>query len=209
MNLMPPPNELIYYVTPDDIPTGETEEKYTAHHAHTKLHAAFSCYVFNDKGELLVTQRAFNKKVWPEVWTNTACGHPMPGESREDAIARRLQYELGMTVKDVQIVLPNYTYQTPPYNGIIEHEYCPVYFARAASEPIPNPDEVAMYHLMKWDDYSMAIEADGEGKNGEREWMDKLATSEYRMLGVWSWWCKDQLKQLKNHPIIAEYTKAA
>ncbi len=68
--------ELVYYVTQDDHPTGETEEKYAAHHANTRLHAAFSVYVFNDKGQLLVTQRAFSKKVWPGVWTNTCCGHP-------------------------------------------------------------------------------------------------------------------------------------
>ncbi len=200
-------HELIYYVDQRDTPTGETEEKYAAHHANTRLHAAFSCYVFNDKDQFLVTQRAFIKKVWPEVWTNTACGHPMPGESREHAMVRRLQYELGMKIKDVQLVLPNYTYQTPPYNGIIEHEFCPVYFARAASDPVANSTEVAMHHWMDWADYIAVLEADGQGSEGERDWMGRLATSEYRKLGVWSWWCKDQLKQLKNHPLLAEYTK--
>jgi len=199
--------ELIYYVNPDDTPTGETEEKYAAHHAHTKLHAAFSCYVFNDKGQFLVTQRAFGKKVWPEVWTNSCCGHPGPGESREAAIVRRLQYELGMTAKDFTVVLPKYTYQTPPYNGIIEHEFCPVYFARAASEPVPNPDEVAMCHWMDWADYVAALEADGPGNGGHRDWMSQLATSDYRKLGIWSWWSKDQLKQLKNSPLLKQFTK--
>lgn len=200
--------ELIYYVDEHDVPTGETEEKYAAHHAHTRLHAAFSVYVFNDEGKFLVTQRAFSKKVWPEVWTNTCCGHPLPGESREEAIARRMHYELGMKVKDVTLVLPDYTYQTPPYNGIIEHEYCPVYFARAASDPVPNPDEVAMVHWMDWKDYTAALEADGEGSEGQREWMGPLATSEYRKLGVWSWWCKDQLNQLKPHAdIISSFSE--
>ena len=194
--------ELIYYVDDHDVPTGETEEKYAAHHVHTRLHAAFSVYVFNDDGRLLVTQRAFRKKVWPEVWTNSCCGHPFPGESREDAIVRRLQYELGMSAKNITLVLPEYTYQTPPYNGIIEHEYCPVYFARAASEPVPYADEVAMYHWMEWDDYVSALASDGAGVEGQRDWMGALATSEYRQLGVWSWWCKDQLKQLTAYPDI-------
>lgn len=199
--------ELIYFVDQNDIATGETEEKYAAHHAHTKLHAAFSVYVFNDKGQFLVTQRAFSKKVWPEVWTNTCCGHPMPGESREAAIARRMQYELGMKVKDLKKVLPNYMYKTPPYKEIIEHEYCPVYFARAASEPVPNPAEVASYRWVDWQDFVAAAEADGPGSGGQRPWMDKLAHDEYRQLGIWSWWCKDQLKLLKTHPVLPMYTK--
>ncbi len=198
-------NEHIYYVNQADQPTGETEEKYAAHHAHTRLHAAFSCYVFNDQGQLLVTQRAFSKKVWPEVWTNTCCGHPLQGETREDAIRRRMDYELGMQVNDIQLMLPDYTYKTPPYKGIVEHEFCPVYFARAASVPQPNPDEVEAYHWMDWADFVAAAEADGSGTGGQRDWMHKLAQDEYRELGVWSWWCKDQLKQLKNHPDLLRW----
>ena len=178
--------ELIYYVNKDGTPTGETAEKYAAHNANTKLHAAFSCYVFNDKGQFLVTQRAFSKKVWPGVWTNSCCGHPAPGESREDAITRRLQDELGMTANNVQIALPSYTYQTTPYNGIIEHEFCPVYVAIATSEPVPNPNEVEAYKWIDWQDFITACAADDDTNTG-----------------IWSWWCKDQLKQLKGNPVIS------
>ncbi len=201
--------EHIYFVDQNDNPTGETEEKYAAHHAHTKLHAAFSCYVFNDKGELLVTQRAFTKKVWPEVWTNTCCGHPMPGETREAALKRRMQYELGMQVKDVQVMLPEYSYKTPPYKGIIEHEFCPVFFARQATQPSPNPEEVAAVHWIRWDDFVAAALADGSGTEGLRPWMKQLAVGEYRELGVWSWWCKDQLKILQEMPEAIAYIKAS
>ena len=83
--------ERIYYVDNNDQQTGESDEKLHAHHADTKLHAAFSCYIFNDKGQLLVTKRAETKKVWPDVWTNSCCGHPHPDESREDAVKRRSQ----------------------------------------------------------------------------------------------------------------------
>lgn len=199
--------ELIYYVNQDDTPTGETSEKYSAHHASTKLHAAFSVYVFNVKGQFLVTQRAAGKKVWPGVWTNSCCGHPFPDEPREDAIARRLQYELGMKARNVQILLPKYIYKTPPYNGIIENEFCPVYIAEAVGEPVPNPDEVAQYHWMGWKDFVAAAEADNETDIAKYGWMQGIPTGESRKLGIWSWWCKDQLKQLKDHPLVKTYTK--
>jgi isopentenyl-diphosphate Delta-isomerase len=201
------PTELIYYVNPDGTPTGETSEKYAAHHANTKLHAAFSVYVFNEKGQFLVTQRAAGKKVWPGVWTNTCCGHPFPDESREDAIARRLQYELGMSAKNVQVVLPTYTYKTPAFNGIIEHEFCPVYVAIAASSPVPNPLEVAQHYWMDWQDFVTATEQDNDTDAARREWMQAVPQKESRSLGIWSWWCKDQLLQLKNHPLIQKYSK--
>lgn len=181
-------SELIVFVDENGKPTGETGPKLESHTANTKLHYAFSCYVFNDKGEFLVTQRAHTKKVWPDVWTNTVCGHPGPGEDIVDAIQRRLQYELGMSARDFEVVLPSYRYTTPPYNGIIENEFCPVYVAKAVSEVKANPEEVDDYKWMNWQDYIKEVEAD-QGN-------------------VWSWWCKDQLKQLKNHPKITEYAKA-
>lgn len=170
--------EYIVFVNEDGTPTGETGPKLESHTADTKLHLAFSCYVFNDKDELLVTRRADTKKVWPGVWTNSVCGHPGPGEKIEDAIVRRLHDELGMTADDIRVVLPAYTYQTPPYNGIIEHEFCPVYVARATSSVEPNPDEVGDYRWLTWDAFVAETAAD----SGD----------------VWSWWCKDQLKQLKD-----------
>lgn len=162
-------------------------EKLPSHHAKTPLHLAFSCYIFNEEGQFLVTQRALSKKVWPGAWTNSVCGHPAPGESLEAAIHRRLDYELGMTAKDIEIVLPEYRYTTPPYNGIIENEFCPVHVARATSGPKPNPEEIEDYKWVSWDEFVAAAKAD--------------------TTDVYSWWCKDQLKQLKNHPLILEYSK--
>lgn len=162
-------------------PIGQTE-KLAGHHAHTELHLAFSCYVFNDAGQFLVTKRADSKKVWPSVWTNSCCGHPAPGEAMESAIARRLQFELGMTVTDLTVLVPDYVYKTPPFKGIIEHEYCPVYAARATSVPQPNPAEVSEFKWMSWQQYineSQADEAD-----------------------AWSWWCKDQLRLLADNQTI-------
>lgn len=177
--------ELIVFVNEDGTPTGETGPKLQSHTADTRLHLAFSCYVFDDRGELLVTKRAHTKKVWPGVWTNSVCGHPAPGEKIEDAIKRRLYFELGMTANDIKVVLPSYTYKTPPYNGIIEHEFCPVYIARTTSKPKPNPEEVEQYTWMAWEEFVRNAQAD----TGD----------------VWSWWCKDQAGQLKDNQAIKSY----
>jgi isopentenyl-diphosphate delta-isomerase len=163
-----------------------TADKLSAHTADTPLHLAFSCYVFDASGRLLVTQRAHVKKVWPTVWTNSVCGHPLPGESMEDAIRRRLRYELGMTATDIRCALPTYTYKTPPYRGIIEHEFCPVFFALATSKPDPNPREVADYIWEPWDEFTKAAMADSNN--------------------AYSWWCKDQLPLLSSSPLLPEYT---
>lgn len=179
-----PNQELIVYVDDQGVPTGETAPKLDAHTDHTRLHAAFSCYIFNDYGQTLVTRRALTKKVWPGVWTNSVCGHPGPGELDENAIVRRAEYELGMKVDDIQVILPNYTYRTPPFNGIVENEFCPVYLAKSASNLLPNPDEVDDYKWMDWSDFVEHLKSD--------------ATD------VWSFWCKDQVKQF-NKNILASY----
>ncbi len=169
-------------------PTGKTLPKLAAHHADTLLHLAFSCYVFNNKGEFLVTQRAKSKRVWPGVWTNSVCGHPAPDEDIVDAIKRRLKYELGMEASEFEIILPNYRYRTPPFNGIIENEFCPIYAARAVGAVHPNPEEVADYKWVKWENF---IE---EAKNDTTD--------------VYSWWCKDQIRFIENDARIQKYTKS-
>jgi isopentenyl-diphosphate Delta-isomerase len=147
--------EQIVFVTEDGTPNGETGPKLASHTAQTKRHLAFSCYIFRRSDDMfLMTQRALSKKVWPGVWTNSVCGHPAPGESVEDAIRRRARDELGLTdVQDIQVVVPNYKYTTPPYNGIIENEFCPVYLAYTDAEPQPNPDEVETYKWLDWPAY--------------------------------------------------------
>ena len=100
-----------------------------------------------------MTRRARSKKVWPGVWSNTVCGHPAPGESFEAAIERRLAYELGMSVCAIDVVLPDHIYRAPAFRGIVEHELCPVFVARALSPPRANPDEVEDWRWVSWPEF--------------------------------------------------------
>ena len=188
--------ERIYYVDNNDQQIGESDEKLHAHHADTKLHAAFSCYIFNDKGQLLVTKRAETKKVWPDVWTNSCCGHPAPGESREDALKRRAQYELGLDLFSIQIVVAEYIYKTPPYKGVIEHEYCPIFIASTNTEPTPNPDEVSEYEWISWEEYVKRTAQDSNDYSDEEN------------LPKWSWWCKDQLSYLDKSTTFQDFLRS-
>lgn len=136
------------------------EDKRTVHHLDTPLHLAFSCYVFNDRGEFLLTQRAHHKRTWPSVWTNTCCGHPAPGESMREAIVRRLGEELGLVVRDLRLALPRFRYRAVMPNGVVENEMCPVFVAFTESDPAPNPDEVAGTRWVEWKRFREDVLAD-------------------------------------------------
>jgi isopentenyl-diphosphate delta-isomerase len=137
--------ELVVLVDELGAPIGSTP-KATVHTTETPLHLAFSCHVFNDRGQILVTRRALEKKTWPGVWTNSFCGHPAPGENTEDALHRRASRELGLTVTDVREAIPDFRYRAVDASGIVEYEICPVFIATAVGEPQPAADEVAEYH---------------------------------------------------------------
>jgi isopentenyl-diphosphate Delta-isomerase len=148
--------EQVVLVAPDGTPTG-TADKFAVHTTETPLHLAFSCHVFDARGRVLVTRRALSKLTWPGVWTNSFCGHPGPGEDLEAAVARRAYDELGVTVTDLRLVLPDFRYRATDASGTVENELCPVYTAVTLDDVQPDPDEVAEYRWIDADDLEVAV----------------------------------------------------
>jgi isopentenyl-diphosphate Delta-isomerase len=145
--------ELVVLVDDDAAPVG-TLAKSRVHHSDTPLHLAFSVFLFNRRGELLLQRRALSKKTWPGVWSNSCCGHPLPGEALRDAAARRLEFELGIRTAELAIILPDFRYRAEK-DGIVENEICPVLVGFTDERPRLNPDEVAETRETAWVDFLM------------------------------------------------------
>lgn len=146
---MPADDALVVLLDDDCRPIGQLP-KSQVHHTETPLHLAFSCYIFDDAGRVLMTRRAISKKTWPGVWTNTCCGHPLPGESFEAAAGRRLAEELGLQLTHAEVVLPDFRYRAVAPDGIVENEFCPVLIGAVAGDPHPDPAEVVDHHWTPW-----------------------------------------------------------
>ncbi|MER6626368.1 isopentenyl-diphosphate delta-isomerase [Streptomyces sp. NPDC000931] len=127
-------------------------DKAVVHTEDTPLHLAFSCYVRDPEGRVLLTRRALGKTTWPGVWTNACCGHPAPGESMEEAVRRRVRQELGIELTEVTEALPDFRYRAVSAEGIVENEFCPVFWARTEDTPAPDANEVAEFTWAAWPD---------------------------------------------------------
>ena len=130
--------------------------KSAVHHADTPFHLAFSCYLFDAEGRLLLTRRALSKRTWPGVWTNSCCGHPGRGEPIEDAMRRRCEQELDLRIEHVRCVLPDFAYRLPDPTGVWENEFCPVFTARVHPDSRLRPDPVEVIEYA-WIDWSTAV----------------------------------------------------
>lgn len=108
-------------------------------HVEGRLHRAVSIYVFNARNELLLQRRAPAKYHCGGLWTNTCCGHPMPGEATDAAALRRLREEMGMTCGLEKAFEFSYRAELP--GGLIEHEYGHIFFGRSDTTPALNPVE--------------------------------------------------------------------
>ena len=159
-----------------------TTPKAGVHHAATPLHLAFSCYLFDGHGRLLLTRRALHKPTWPGAWTNSVCGHPAPGEPPADAVRRRVGDEVGVRAEGVRLLLPAFRYRAVMANGVVENEMCPVYVATTDDPPRPDPDEVADVAWTDWAAFRARV------LDGSREV---------------SPWCRDQVAALPADPLGA------
>ena len=131
-------------------PSGAAD-RVAVHTQDTPRHLAFSCYLFDRSGRVLLTRRALSKRTWPGVWTNSCCGHPRPGEAPLDAVRRRLEDELGVGIENPRLVLPSFSYRATDASGVVENELCPVWVGVIDTlPPSPNPDEVAELSWMSW-----------------------------------------------------------
>jgi isopentenyl-diphosphate delta-isomerase len=135
-------DELLILVDSADNVTGY-ENKAEAHRGQGLLHRAFSIFLFNDRGDVLIHKRGATKPLWPGYWTNSCCSHPRKGETYQQAVERRLQEELGVSA-DL-----TYLYQFQ-YNADFdgqgsENELCAVFVGRLADtrDLSPNPIEIA------------------------------------------------------------------
>lgn len=116
--------------------------------AHEKgiLHRAFSVFVFNKNGELLLQQRALDKYHSPGLWTNTCCSHQRDGESNIEAGKRRLQEEMGFDCDLKELFW--FVYKASFDNGLTEHELDHVMIGYYENDPIVNLDEAAAFKWM-------------------------------------------------------------
>ncbi len=120
--------------------------------AHEKalLHRAFSVFIFNDKNELMLQQRALHKYHSPGLWTNTCCSHQRDGETSLEAGKRRLLEEMGLTTQLKEVT--SFIYKAPFDNGLTEHEFDHILVGTYNDEPSINEDEVASWKWMLMED---------------------------------------------------------
>ena len=146
---MPVASEYVVLLDEQRRPVGRAL-KAGVHHASTPLHLAFSLYLFDEQGQVLLTQRASTKRTWPGTWSNACCGHPAPEEDLEAAVRRRVGQELGVEVVGLRPVLPHFAYYAVDAGGTVENEYCPVFAGIVQGVPAPLPEEVAALAWLPW-----------------------------------------------------------
>ncbi|MFH8617677.1 isopentenyl-diphosphate Delta-isomerase [Streptomyces sp. NPDC017979] len=119
-----------------------TAEKLSAHQPPGRLHRAFSVFLFDERGRLLIQRRALGKYHSPGVWSNTCCGHPYPGEAPFAAAARRTHEELGVS-PSLLAEAGTVRYNHPdPASGLVEQEYNHLFVGMVQATPSPDPQEV-------------------------------------------------------------------
>ena len=138
-------SELLILVDENDNEIGN-KSKAECHDGQGILHRAFSLFIFNAEGKLLLQQRSADKRLWPKYWSNSCCSHPRQGESMDEAIQRRLHQELGMT--STLKFLYKFQYQAPFGDLGSEHELCWVYIGYSEDKVRANENEIAAWRFI-------------------------------------------------------------
>ena len=148
-------NERLILVDSNDNILGY-KSKAECHDGDGILHRAFSLFIFNEKGELLIQQRAAEKRLWPLIWSNSCCSHPREGESYELAVKRRLKEELGLEV-DLHF-LYKFQYHAQWKDEGSEKELCSVYIGKSITQPKINGTEIADWKWISRGDLNADLE---------------------------------------------------
>ncbi|MCY4144327.1 MAG: isopentenyl-diphosphate Delta-isomerase [Gammaproteobacteria bacterium] len=135
-----------------------TLDKAACHDGQGRLHRAFSLFVFNRHGETLIQRRHSDKRLWPGYWSNGCCSHPRNGEIIEDAVVRRAEQELGLSVNPD--FLFKFRYRATYLAMGSEFELCSVFVSHTADEPNVNATEIAEWRWVAPHDLDREIEND-------------------------------------------------
>jgi isopentenyl-diphosphate Delta-isomerase len=147
-------------------------------HIEGRLHRAISIFIYNSKGEFLLQQRAAGKYHSANLWTNTSCSHPRPGEAAYDAAVRRLYEEMGLKCELEETF--SFVYEAHLENDLTEHEFDHVFTGVSDAIPAPDSSEASGWKYMSRE----AIEADISVNPDHytewfkicfRDWQDKLS----------------------------------
>ena len=146
----------VILVNDRDEPTGVMEKN----EAHEKgfLHRAFSVFIFNNKGEMLLQQRALSKYHSAGLWTNTCCSHPQPGEETRLAARRRLSHEMGFEAPLEKVF--DFVYKTSFDNGLTEYEFDHVFTGEYDGPVTFNKEEVNDFRFMEISELKLSIQED-------------------------------------------------
>jgi isopentenyl-diphosphate delta-isomerase len=147
--------EWVVLVDADDRPLGTAEK--LAVHREGRLHRAFSVFLRDDQGRLLLQRRASHKYHSGGLWSNTCCGHPRPGEATRDAARRRLREEMGVDAELEPVA--SFIYRETVGHGLVEHELDHVVLGRLEGPPRPDPAEVSEWRWVKLEDLRADLRA--------------------------------------------------
>ncbi|GAV03131.1 hypothetical protein RvY_13606 [Ramazzottius varieornatus] len=209
-------NEVCILVDENDQKTGSATKKecHLLKNGQSLLHRAFSVFIFNDKGELLLQQRADSKITFPDTFTNTCCSHPLAVDSELDensavgvrrAARRKLQQELGILPEQVPLEELQYItrihYRAPSDEIWGEHEIDYILFMQKNVDLVLNPNEVKSVRYVSQDDLRRMIEDDRNGNLKLTPWFRLICKSQ-----LFQWWNNlNNLKKFEDYTSIHRF----